>query len=102
MIIKASQRSGARNLANHLMNDQTNDHVDLYEVRGLIGQSLHAALPADKRGLWAETSAELAQQVPELLQAGDIVLAKGSLSMQLARIVDAIRKMGQGGPASDA
>ncbi len=44
MIIKASQRSGARNLANHLMNEQTNDHVDLHEVRGLVGQSLHAAL----------------------------------------------------------
>ena len=44
MIIKASQRSGARNLANHLMNAHDNDHVTLHEVRGLVGQSLHAAL----------------------------------------------------------
>ena len=44
MIIKASQRSGARNLANHLMNAHDNDHVTLHEVRGLAGQSLHAAL----------------------------------------------------------
>ncbi|MCU7846936.1 MAG: relaxase/mobilization nuclease domain-containing protein [Candidatus Thiodiazotropha sp. (ex Lucinoma kastoroae)] len=44
MIIKASQRSGARNLANHLMNAHENDHVTLHEVRGLAGQSLHAAL----------------------------------------------------------
>ena len=44
MIIKASQRSGARNLANHLMNAHDNDHVTLHEVRGLAGKSLHAAL----------------------------------------------------------
>ena len=44
MIIKASQRSGARNLANHLANTQDNDHVTLHEIRGLAGQSLHAAL----------------------------------------------------------
>jgi hypothetical protein len=44
MIIKASQRSGARNLANHLANVQDNDHVTLHEVRGLAGHSLQAAL----------------------------------------------------------
>lgn len=43
MIIKASQRSGARNLANHLASTKDNDHVTIHEVRGLIGQSLHAA-----------------------------------------------------------
>lgn len=44
MIIKASQRSGARNLANHLANTKDNDHVTLHEVRGLAGQSLQTAL----------------------------------------------------------
>lgn len=44
MIIKASQRSGARNLANHLANTKDNDHVTLHEIRGLAGQSLQAAL----------------------------------------------------------
>ena len=42
MIIKASQRTGARNLANHLMNIKDNDHVTIGEVRGVIGRSLHA------------------------------------------------------------
>ncbi len=44
MIIKASERGSARNLANHLTNTIDNDHVELYEVRGLLGSSLHAAL----------------------------------------------------------
>ncbi len=44
MIIKASQRGGARNLANHLASTRDNDHVTVHEVRGLCGQSLHAAL----------------------------------------------------------
>ena len=43
MIIKASARSGARNLANHLASTKDNDHVTIHEVRGLVGQSLQAA-----------------------------------------------------------
>ena len=44
MIIKASQRSGARNLANHLTNTKDNDHVELHQIRGLAGDSVHASL----------------------------------------------------------
>lgn len=44
MIIKASQRGGARNLANHLTNQRENDHVELFSIRGLAGNSVHAAL----------------------------------------------------------
>lgn len=44
MIIKASERGSARSLANHLTNTNDNEHVELYEVRGLLGSSLHAAL----------------------------------------------------------
>lgn len=43
MIIKASQRTGARNLASHLMNTKDNEHVTVHELRGVVGQSLHAA-----------------------------------------------------------
>lgn len=44
MILKGSQRSGAMNLANHLMNDRDNDHVTLFEVRGFVARDLHGAL----------------------------------------------------------
>ncbi|SLN32884.1 UDP-N-acetylmuramoyl-tripeptide--D-alanyl-D-alanine ligase [Falsiruegeria litorea R37] len=63
---------------------------------GPLMQALHAALPDDKRGVWTETSAEMAETLPELVRAGDIVLAKGSLSMGLARVVDGLREMVQG------
>ena len=52
------------------------------------------ALPEAQKGRWAETSAEMVQGIRRDLDAGDVVLAKGSLSMKLALVVDAIRKMG--------
>lgn len=44
MILKGSQRGGARNLSLHLMNEIDNEHVDLFELRGFIAQDLHGAL----------------------------------------------------------
>lgn len=44
MTLKGSQRSGAGALADHLMNDKDNDHVDLLEIRGFMGATLHDAL----------------------------------------------------------
>jgi hypothetical protein len=44
MILKASQRSGARQLAAHLMNDRDNDHVTLHELRGFMAADLQGAL----------------------------------------------------------
>lgn len=44
MIIKASQRSGARALADHLMNDRDNDHISVLGLRGFMADDLHGAL----------------------------------------------------------
>ncbi|KPD13153.1 relaxase/mobilization nuclease domain-containing protein [Phaeobacter sp. 11ANDIMAR09] len=43
MIIKASQRSGAVALADHLMNDRDNDHVDVIDIDGFVADDLHGA-----------------------------------------------------------
>lgn len=43
MILKASQRSGARSFANHLLNKRENDHVEVYDIRGLAAEKLHGA-----------------------------------------------------------
>ncbi len=70
--------------------------IDTIHCVGPLMQSLHSALPEGKRGLCVDTSAEAAAQIAGLVQAGDVWLAKGSLYMQMARVVDAIREMGQG------
>lgn len=43
MIIKASQRGGGAQLANHLMNIADNDHITVHEVRGFVANSLLGA-----------------------------------------------------------
>lgn len=43
MILKASQRSGAAALADHLMNSLDNDHIELLETRGFMAEDLHGA-----------------------------------------------------------
>ncbi|CUJ86390.1 UDP-N-acetylmuramoyl-tripeptide--D-alanyl-D-alanine ligase [Ruegeria denitrificans] len=70
--------------------------IDQVHCIGPLMKALHEALPEGKRGLWSKTSAEMVGHLPDLIQAGDTVLAKGSLSMALAQIVDGLRKMGQG------
>ncbi|WP_424977353.1 relaxase/mobilization nuclease domain-containing protein [Leisingera sp. S232] len=44
MILKGSQRAGAKALSDHLMNDRDNDHVSLLELRGFISYNLSGAL----------------------------------------------------------
>ncbi|MCU9839461.1 UDP-N-acetylmuramoyl-tripeptide--D-alanyl-D-alanine ligase [Ruegeria sp. WL0004] len=70
--------------------------IDRVHCLGPLMRALHAALPEGKRGLWSETSADMATKVQDLVAVGDIVLIKGSLSMGLARLVDALREIGHG------
>ena len=44
MILKASQRGGAAQLAHHLTRLDDNDHVELHEIRGFLGTDVHGAL----------------------------------------------------------
>ncbi|WP_412073572.1 UDP-N-acetylmuramoyl-tripeptide--D-alanyl-D-alanine ligase [Tritonibacter mobilis] len=76
------------------------DRIDQIHCIGPLMKHLFDALPATKRGIWVETSAEAAAALPAHISGGDAVLAKGSLSMAVARVVDAIREIGQGNPPS--
>ncbi|WP_170758763.1 UDP-N-acetylmuramoyl-tripeptide--D-alanyl-D-alanine ligase [Ruegeria lacuscaerulensis] len=89
---------GAQELAMHaaMADVPAMARVDQVHCVGPLMQALHQALPEGKRGLWFESSAEMAGHLPGLIRAGDTVLAKGSLSMALAQIVDGLRKMGHG------
>ena len=68
--------------------------LDSVHCIGPLMRHLHDALPEAQRGLWTETAAEMVPEVAKRLDSGDVVMVKGSLSMGLAQIVDAIRKMG--------
>ena len=59
-------------------------------------RALYAQLPRSQRGQWVETAAELAAHARHLIDAGDIILVKGSKGSKVSLVVDALRKMGQG------
>jgi hypothetical protein len=44
MILKGSQRGGARALADHLLNDRDNDHVTVEDLRGFSSGNLRGAM----------------------------------------------------------
>lgn len=70
------------------------EKVDRVHCIGPLMRALYDTLPEHQRGRWCETSEDMAKVLRARLDAGDVVLAKGSLSMKLALVVDAIRKMG--------
>lgn len=84
---------GADEVAMHraVADDPAMTQVDLVHSAGARMRHLHDALPQSRRGLWAETAAELASRVPELILAGDIVLVKGSKSSRISSVVEALR-----------
>lgn len=58
-------------------------------------KALYEALPRQQRGDWVETAAELAPRARSLIDAGDILLVKGSKGVKVSLVVDVLRKMGQ-------
>jgi UDP-N-acetylmuramoyl-tripeptide--D-alanyl-D-alanine ligase len=74
--------------------------VDVIHCVGPLMKALHDLLPDHQRGTWTETAPQMLDHLHRKLHSGDVVLAKGSLSMGLGQIVDAIRKMGHPAPES--
>ncbi|MFO7757735.1 MAG: UDP-N-acetylmuramoyl-tripeptide--D-alanyl-D-alanine ligase [Roseovarius sp.] len=71
------------------------DGVDVVHTVGPLMRELWQALPERKRGRACDTAAEMAARVRHELDAGDVVLVKGSLGTGLAAVVRAIRKLDQ-------
>ncbi|MFN3662689.1 UDP-N-acetylmuramoyl-tripeptide--D-alanyl-D-alanine ligase [Yoonia sp.] len=68
--------------------------LDLIHCAGPLMKHLWQSLPDTQRGQWTATAAELAGQASRLVDAGDVVLVKGSKGSKIALVVDAIRKLG--------
>lgn len=56
-------------------------------------KALYHALPVHQRGRWVETADELAAIAHRLVDAGDVVLVKGSKGSKVSLVVDALRKL---------
>ncbi|WP_304621194.1 UDP-N-acetylmuramoyl-tripeptide--D-alanyl-D-alanine ligase [Paracoccus sediminilitoris] len=84
---------GADEIAMHrdVAGDPAMAQVDLVHCAGPLMRYLHDELPVAKRGLWAQNATELAEMLPQLVQAGDVVLVKGSKSSRISTVVDALR-----------
>ena len=70
------------------------DAIDIIHTLGPLMQSLHDVLPEGKRGQHFEDSAAMAAQAAHLVQAGDAVLLKASLSTNMRKVVDALQELG--------
>lgn len=70
--------------------------IDLVFCAGPLMKSLWDALPPTRRGGYAETAADLAPQVVEALQAGDVAMVKGSNGSKAGLIAQALLALGSG------
>ena len=84
-----------------MADDRAMRHIDIIHCAGPRMRALYDALPEEQRGRWVATADELATGVGRLIDSGDVVLVKGSKGSYIARVVDAIRKLGPRAPAAD-
>jgi UDP-N-acetylmuramoyl-tripeptide--D-alanyl-D-alanine ligase len=73
--------------------------VDVVHCVGPRMRHLWDALPRDKRGEWHESAQPLAARARSIVDAGDVVMVKGSKGSRVSLVVDALRKLGQPGAA---
>jgi UDP-N-acetylmuramoyl-tripeptide--D-alanyl-D-alanine ligase len=66
--------------------------IDLVFCCGPLMHALWQALPASRRGGYAEGSAALEAQVLPAIRAGDVMMVKGSLGSRMAPIVKALQR----------
>ena len=75
--------------------------LDIVHCVGPRMRHLHAVLPDGQRGRWVPSAEDLVGQVGRLVDAGDVVLVKGSKGSRVSLVVDAIRKLGQRNPSKE-
>jgi UDP-N-acetylmuramoyl-tripeptide--D-alanyl-D-alanine ligase len=68
--------------------------IDIVHCSGPLMKHLWDELPEAKRGEWRETAEALATETNRMIDAGDVILVKGSKGSKVSLVVDAIRKVG--------
>lgn len=68
-----------------------NCEIDVVLACGPMMRALTAALPASVETVWAETSDGLKEPLLEIVQAGDVVMIKGSLGSKMGPLTDALK-----------
>jgi len=68
--------------------------IDVVHCSGLRMKHLWDALPQGQRGEWRENAEDLAREARRMVDAGDVILVKGSKGSKISLFVDAIRKLG--------
>ncbi|MGL4321073.1 MAG: UDP-N-acetylmuramoyl-tripeptide--D-alanyl-D-alanine ligase, partial [Paracoccaceae bacterium] len=68
--------------------------IDTIHCVGPRMRALHQILPRRQRGEWVATAQELVPDAKALIDAGDIILVKGSKGSKVSLVVDALRKLG--------
>ena len=73
-------------------------HIGNIHVIHCVGprmRHLWRALPEPKRGRQVDSAQELAEQAHRIIDAGDVVLVKGSKGSKVSLVVEALRKAGR-------
>lgn len=76
--------------------------IDTIHCVGPRMKTLWKLLPRAQRGEWVDSATELAMRARSVMDAGDIILVKGSKGIKVSLIVDALRKLGQSAPGGGA
>ena len=71
------------------------EDISLIHCCGPRMRALWQALPEHKKGQWAENAQDIASIAHSLVDAGDVILVKGSLGSRVSVVVTAIRKLGK-------
>jgi UDP-N-acetylmuramoyl-tripeptide--D-alanyl-D-alanine ligase len=91
-----------RELHRNLVDAVSAHDVDLVYCCGPLMRALWEALPSNRRGGYAETSAELQADVLAAIRPGDIVMVKGSLGSRMAAVVKALENHARREPLAAA
>jgi len=82
------------------LHEDLKEAVDAAEADLVFGcgphmQRLFQALPADRKGEWANTSDGIEAALVATVRGGDVVMIKGSLGTGMAPLVDALMRSGE-------